>query len=279
MEERRKLDVEIAEQQLELMLLEREKAIKPSDVDNTETERTRKRQEKKKLKKEKLLLEKEQQLEAQRKEENGKMGEERYDELLLAVIGIIDELKLQGNVAGWMRSGGLVHVGDQETILESNTNIDSHARTSSPTSENSETTIATTTMPIANLSTTITSTSPPIPSAKRDGPTSPIQGPSKRRRLNHLDNSSDNEMESPVSTSTSVAPSTPTLARNDPISTESPTQSQPLLWYEIPSVLSYWAQHGRKALGELGIEVVAGVVPPNQNGNGQRLWGSADVKS
>ncbi|KAF8970946.1 hypothetical protein BDZ97DRAFT_1914399 [Flammula alnicola] len=33
----------------------------------------------------------------------------RYDEMLLAVIGVLDHLKSEGNVAGWMRGGGLLH--------------------------------------------------------------------------------------------------------------------------------------------------------------------------
>lgn len=32
---------------------------------------------------------------------------EKYDETLLAVIGILDEIKNQSNVAGWIRAGGL----------------------------------------------------------------------------------------------------------------------------------------------------------------------------
>lgn len=31
-----------------------------------------------------------------------------YDEMLLAVVGILEEVKVQGNVAGWMRGGGLM---------------------------------------------------------------------------------------------------------------------------------------------------------------------------
>ena len=31
-----------------------------------------------------------------------------YDEMLLAVVGILEEVKVQGNVAGWMRMGGLM---------------------------------------------------------------------------------------------------------------------------------------------------------------------------
>jgi hypothetical protein len=81
-------------------------------------------------------LAKEQQLEEEGKDEIGRrVEEESYDVMLLAVIGILDELKDEGNVVGWMRSGALIHVvGDQETILESNT-VDGSAI---PPSENAQ---------------------------------------------------------------------------------------------------------------------------------------------
>lgn len=323
--ERRKLDVEILEREPERMwLAERERAkeiaeeekardnvhmtIKSSeetDAENQEAERKRRRKEKKMMKKEKLLLAKEQQLEAG-KEQIGKVEEERYDELLLAVIGILDSLKYEGNVAGWMRSGGLVRVGDQDTIS---------------TSEIGTAVIMA--IPMLNPQTTST------PSPKRDSSTISPQGPSKRRRLTHTKmdrdpystpgervwgSDSDSEMvvlpstprstakaslstsvpssplhsspvpraSSPLSLaqtqqtligvplSTGEATSTPTSGRKNSISTPTPTQHQPqpLLWYEIPSVLSHWAQRGSKALAELGIEIISGVVPPNQNGDG-----------
>jgi len=39
--------------------------------------------------------------------EQTEISEERYDPTLLAVIGILDEIKGQSNVAGWIRAGGL----------------------------------------------------------------------------------------------------------------------------------------------------------------------------
>jgi hypothetical protein len=319
--ERRKLDVEIVEREVERMW-QRERAKKVVEEETTttatdgsainvdmvneetdkEAERKRKRKEKKMLKKEKLLLAKEQQLEAQGKEEVGKVEEERYDELLLAVIGILDELKYQGNVAGWMRSGGLVHVGNRETMPEL------HAVGGTISISDS------------SLQTTLTPTSHPTLSTKRDGSTISIQGPSKRRRLAC---SSDTEMypdpgeldldsemlvlpTTPRTTKRSLSPlhssppaqsspshssppphsssplllsgeteqtltgvplSTPTTGIKNSISTPTPTQPQPHLWYESPSVLFHWAQHGRKALADLGIDIISGVVPPNQNGN------------
>ncbi|KAF8808879.1 hypothetical protein BYT27DRAFT_7241486 [Phlegmacium glaucopus] len=276
------------------------KSSEENDLENKEAERKRKRKEKKFLKKEKLLLAKEQQLEAQAKEDEG------YDATLLAVIGILDRLKHEGNVAGWMRSGGLIHaVGDQEKILESNA-IDGSARTHAPLSENAEagTTVTTrtrttTTIPIPHPPTTIT---PPSPSTKRDGSIMSIRGPSKRRRLTHVIDSSDAEMDpvsvageraleldsdsemtttSKRSSSSPPPPSSPLssaqalmgvpsthFGSDNSLSKQSPTLSQPPpLWYETPSTLSHWAQHGRRALAELGIEIISGVAPPSQNGN------------
>ena len=103
--------------------------------------------------------------------------EESYDELLLAVIGILDGLKYEGNVAGWMRSGGLIDVGDQQAILGSN-----HSpRTPDPSSENAEVTTPTT------ATTTLS------PRTKRDGSPMSIPGLSTKRRrlLTHGNNSSD----------------------------------------------------------------------------------------
>ena len=293
---------------------------------NKEEERKRKRKEKKLSKKEKLLLAEQQQLEVYM----------NYDELLLAVVGILDALKHEGNVAGWMRSGGLVHVGnDQETILET------------PETEDTPGTTTTMKIPIPNPQTTLTSDLPLNPKSKRGSPTISIQGPSKRRKLTqsrdmesdpptaaHIEQisgelDSDSEMAvlstTPTmstnkrrSLSTSPVPSspsppnssssplildqvkpplmgslvtyasaikasmvkasmvkaaaasstttvTPKASGNDmdnTVSTPIPipqSESQPLLWYETPCILFYWAQRGRKALAELGIDIIHGV--------------------
>ena len=295
---------------------------------------------------EKLILASEQQeIEEKRKRRAvKKMGKKKkgYDELLLAVIGILDALKHEGNVAGWMRSGGLVHVdGDHQKRI----------------SETPETETTTTTSTIATTLTT--STLPLTPRSKRDSPTTPIQGPSKRRRLTHdtelepssaygerLDpdsgmvvlpttlttmttslsisvpsspshpspprssSSSSPSSSSPLlsaqveqaltgvplsttveeaaaaaaSSSTTPTPTTTTIGNKISVSTRRPAatttapppfpqlvETQPL-WCEIPCVLSHWAERGRKALAELGIEVIHGVVSPDQSGNQKGNW-------
>jgi len=233
------------------------------------------------------------------------------------VIGILDALKHQGNVAGWMKSGGLVHVagGAQETILET-------------VPETQETPVTTTATSMLTLSSMLDEAFP-TQRSKRDSSTISIQeGPSKRRRLSH-----PQDIELDLDSETAVLPTTPTMTTNNErrslsesslpssplplhpspphssssplqfsaqveqaltgvplstdadaassstiisnktlgnsktsVSTQTETQHQPLLWYETPSVLSHWAQRGRKALAELGIDIIHGVVPPNQNG-------------
>ena len=323
-----------------------------AEIDGKDEGRKRKRKEKKLTKKEKLLLAKVQQLEERVEEEK-----ESYDELMLGVIGILDALKHQGNVAGWMRSGGLVHVpgAAQETILET-------------TPETEEAPVTTTSTSMLTLSTMLDDAFL-TQGSKRDSSTiSNEEGPSKRRRLSHpqdIELDSDSEMVVlpttpamatnskersssvssvpssplplhsspphssssplrfsaqveqaltgvPLSTDTDAAAASPPHSSSSPLQslaqveqaltgvplsmvadtaaassstiskqtfgnnktsvstqTEAETQTQhqqPPLWYETPSVLSHWAQRGRNALAELGIEVIHGVVPPNQNG-------------
>ena len=346
--QRRKLDVELAERELELRWLDEwekqgglmaereqecsslyEQALKSTEETtevkkSIEAEQKRTKKEKKMGNLEKLILASEQQEIKANREANrrAKEGKKSYDELLLAVIGILDALKHEGNVAGWMRSGGLVRV------------VGDHRKRISETLETESTTATTSTV----TTTLTTSISPLTPRSKRDSPTTPIQGPSKRRRLTNdaesepsstygerLDpdfemlatslsmsvpsspshpsppRSSSSSSSSPLllaqveqaftgvplsttaeeaaaASSTTTTPTTTTSGNKKSVSTRRPATAPPPfpqlvespprgLWCEIPCVLSHWAQRGRKALAELGIEVIHGVVSPDQNGS------------
>ena len=48
-------------------------------------------------------------------------GGGEYDEMLLAVVGILEEVKVQGNVSGWMRRGGLM-LGQEQGV-----SVDDHS--------------------------------------------------------------------------------------------------------------------------------------------------------
>ena len=82
-----------------------------TDEDPT-TAKKRKRKERKREKTEKKRAAKKSWKAREQARMAGGGGE--YDEMLLAVVGILEEVKVQGNVSGWMRRGGLMLGQDQE---------------------------------------------------------------------------------------------------------------------------------------------------------------------
>ena len=76
------------------------------------TAKKRKRKERKQEKTEKKRAEKKSWKAREQVRVAGGGGE--YDEMLLAVVGILEEVKVQGNVSGWMRRGGLMLGQEQE---------------------------------------------------------------------------------------------------------------------------------------------------------------------
>ena len=76
------------------------------------TAKKRKRKERKREKTEKKRAEKKSWKAREQARVAGGGGE--YDEMLLAVVGILEEVKVQGNVSGWMRRGGLMLGQEQE---------------------------------------------------------------------------------------------------------------------------------------------------------------------
>ena len=90
--------------------------IREVENENTEedptTAKKRKRKERKREKTEKKRAEKKSWKAREQARVAGGGGE--YDEMLLAVIGILEEVKVQGNVSAWMRRGGLMLGQEQE---------------------------------------------------------------------------------------------------------------------------------------------------------------------
>ena len=194
-----------------------------------------------------------------------KAPEMRYDETLLAVIGVLDQIKHESNVAGWMRSGGLLRVAHPLTPPSADGRLDEISKTEKR------------------------------PAPSREG--SPSGEPAKKRRIHNDPDDSDTELEiqpPPPSSPPSNIPSSPqidetditTPAEDDPIreedkkeqaSTGIPLSPPPLssalggaasgdvgpkdLWYQDHSVHRYWAERGRRALETLGIEIESGIEP------------------
>ncbi|KAJ8456552.1 hypothetical protein ONZ51_g12056 [Trametes cubensis] len=212
-----------------------------------ETSKKRKRKEKK-LQKRAALLE---------KFETGGKPDVSYDETLLAVIGVLDEIKTQANVAAWIRSGGLwgpygpnvVHSPDSEAEDDSTADL--------PPSTPLETEEQEVQSDDSDLSVK------DVPSSEHDsqpGPDAAAGRDNKRRRrrkrqrmrksdaiaqgaegIELTDVGNDRETAMPVAGS----------AQETPIPQK--------MWFEDERVLGHWAARGRRALEEMGIPVEHGI--------------------
>jgi hypothetical protein len=81
--------------------------------------KSKKRKRPKKGKKKSAEASNQESLDVQDAEEGPAAHKYRYDESLLAIVGVLDALKIESNVAGWMRSGRLWAVGVPSSTIES----------------------------------------------------------------------------------------------------------------------------------------------------------------
>ena len=145
----------------------------------------------------------------------------KYDETLLAIIGILDQLKYESSVAGWMRHGGLLDVQEAEDASRLSNNphgSPSKRRKLNPADSSNGAQHTPATIP---------------PSPRSDHPPSL---PSKER---------DEQVEAGDSLTAS------NISNGPP--------PPPGLWFEQPAVMSYWADRGRRALQALDIPVESGL--------------------
>ncbi|KAF8152569.1 hypothetical protein B0H34DRAFT_121141 [Crassisporium funariophilum] len=243
------------------------------------SDRKRKRIEKKQLKKDKKLAASvEGGKEAGELEEGSESEkeEEKYDETLLAIIGILDRIKHEDNVAGWMRAGGLVRVLDEDLTSVSAT-AGNVAISQSETSADGGGGGERSTTPSAR----------PSPSKKRRTSSSSSINPSQASHSTPTPTSSPPPLPKSSPIHTPPAPSSPSIHPSSPYpwpeqqNTGVPLSPQPPasvnstidaeaggkaqeggLWYDNPDVVAYWAQRGRTALAALGISVESEVVVP-----------------
>ncbi|KAF9443974.1 hypothetical protein P691DRAFT_371419 [Macrolepiota fuliginosa MF-IS2] len=217
------------------------------------TGRKRKRKEKKENKKKERI---EQQLK--------KLAEQNenptwvYDETLLAVVGVLDAVKRESNVAAWIRSGSLI-----KSLIE-----EGDRGKSRQTSVNSEGTAASTEEHTSPKKKTKLS---------EDGQA----GPKSLKKNDSLDSVVSNH---PPPRTSSPPPRTSSPPReSSPVQEEDKAESEtertgvPLgdtqkgteggaksaeeqLWFNHPGTLAYWATRGRGVLENMGIEFPAGVV-------------------
>ena len=197
-----------------------------------------------------------------------KQSEMRYDETLLAVVGVLDQIKHESNVAGWMRSGGLLHVAHSPTPLSTDGRV-------------------------GEISKAEKHSAPSRGESPSEQPS-----PSKKRRIENKPDDSDAELEiqpPPPSSPLPNIPSSPQLHETDVVTT--PVEDDPIreedkkeqastgiplsppslhsalggatpadvgpkdLWYQNLAVHIYWAERGRRTLEALGIEIESGIDP------------------
>lgn len=152
---------------------------------------------------------------------------EPLDTTLLAVVGILDEIKRQSNVAGWIRAGGLWGKGNN-----------SHAA-ASPSAAS----------PLPSKQTR-SSHEQPTESAKRRG---------KRRQSEVVTTTGFGQTPVAVDGDDSAGNDAYTTSELATATTSETKLGSSSLWFEDPSTVAYWVARGRRALDELGIASEHGV--------------------
>ncbi|KAI0704441.1 hypothetical protein C8T65DRAFT_741122 [Cerioporus squamosus] len=170
-----------------------------------------------------------------------------YDETLLAVIGVLDEIKVQANVAAWIRSGGLwgprrspasrspklSTVGkSRRTVVPGAPEFHQQAAAQSADSD----------LSVEN------SPQPNGKTRKRE---------KKRQRMRGL--SAGAEEAAAVGNDEDTAVPASSLEEQGTAVEHANDEQEQKMWFEDPEVLSYWVTRGRKALEELGIPVEHGI--------------------
>ena len=221
----------------------------PSDTVDEETQKKRKRLDKKEKRRAERLAKAAELIAA---EGNDAEEEEGFDPTLLAVIGVLDEVKLQKNVASWIRVGGLWGSAERFRLASAaseDTEGDSD-QSSVDASQRPVHTDATTDAEVASGAAVDTD---------EDG-----RDATKRKRARHHEGSDtnnvpqetfDNRLESTENAhvgigQTSVDPKSVAIAQDE--------SSKPM-WFEDPDTLRYWVQRGKRALEHLGLPIDHGI--------------------
>ncbi|KAG6887037.1 hypothetical protein C0992_001118 [Termitomyces sp. T32_za158] len=190
-----------------------------------------------------------------------------YDPTLLAIVGVLEEIKWEGNVAGWVRSGGLAAScledlerrggGGKEDDKEEDSEKGEEEEEDKGEEEETKN-----------------------PNITTDANANTLQDPKRRRVSNdppcpfppipHTTTSPSPPSSPSLTTATTTATATATATSTATTSTaaaaaaEAPTAPETLgdtgQWFEDEAVMRFWVRRGVEALEGLGVEVVSGVV-------------------
>lgn len=162
------------------------------------------------------------------------LGDDRFDETLLAIVGILDVVKYEDNVAGWIHAGGLW--GPDGSSLPSELN--NLAKPSSSTEVNEGGLQHSPGK--RELSANAEESTP-----KRLRPSPPSAPTSPQERLADLQEES-------------VAPSGEGRSSVPP-GNDGTSPQGPVFWFHRSETVRYWAVRGRAACEKLGVEVTHGI--------------------
>jgi hypothetical protein len=170
-------------------------------------------------------------------------GPKKYDETLLAVVGVLDAIKGESNVSGWIRAGGLWGVG-----------VDGcEGYDMVPSKE-----VAVAEVGIGESGYREVDSIESRLGIKRKWKSSEEIRDKRENSTTGCARNEDDHVISTVPPDDSSPPLTPLGLSSSPTrpSFEHPSS---MVWFEHPPVAEYWATRGRRALKDLGIDDDAGV--------------------
>ncbi|XP_006457098.1 hypothetical protein AGABI2DRAFT_188799 [Agaricus bisporus var. bisporus H97] len=185
-----------------------------------------------------------------------------YDETLLAVVGILDAVKTESNIAAWIRAGGLIQSLNtsgkglgMESSVSSQTSIDEAKRPRKKTKLSETVSSPPKHEELFEEHNGSVNRAPPtsVTSDQSSPPpttSSPIHASSPPVLQNESDSSSETER-------TGVP-----LDDNIPTADKGKETEEKRLWFDHPGTIPYWASRGRTVLEGMGIEIDDGVVGP-----------------
>ncbi|CDO68507.1 hypothetical protein BN946_scf184998.g4 [Trametes cinnabarina] len=192
-----------------------------------------------------------------------------YDETLLAVVGVLDEIKSQSNVAAWVRSGGLWGPFGPPVVRSSKGKAKAIGNEDEaddlPSEESTSSTAAVASDEQGTQSDNCDLSVKDAPSAEGNNQAnSSHSGKAKnrgRKRQRMRDTSTGEQRAEAMESAADVGNDEETVvpASEAASAPGEEVEAPQKMWFEDQRVLSYWAERGRKALEKLGIPVEHGI--------------------
>jgi len=198
-------------------------------------------------------------------------GNKPFDETLLAIIGVLDEIKLQRNVAAWVRAGGLWgpdgRPRDTGTNTSASTGSEDERTTSDSVLPSSSTAVSPSHASETTNGSTVVDHDANAGENKNTDDRSARRKEKKRRRRRaqarvqaqgQVDGTNERGGSPPTGNDAVSSVDPEKAAERDSATPEAPASS-PVMWFEHPETLQFWVARGKKALEKLRIPILHGV--------------------